>query len=216
MIPITQNMTSVELLWKTRETVLRMLSDRGFSEADDYRLDWETFEEWADDDDISTIKEAMTLVIHKKSKIAFVYWLPEPKLGDQLQTFLLPTIQELSDDPKNVVTIVITDEGVTPSATATIKNLAKKKIVIEIFKTAEITFPIVDHEFVPKHVACSVAEKKQIFKAYNINNANGLPSIATDDAVVRYFGIKKGQLVRIHRPSETQPGCFTITYRICK
>lgn len=209
-------MNTVKLLWKTRETVLRMLSDRGFHEADDYRLDWESFEEWAGDDEISTIKEAMTLTIHKKAKVAFVYWLNEPKLGDQLQTFLLPTIQELSDDPKNVTTIVITDEGVTPSATATIKNLAKKKIIVEIFKTAEITFPIVDHAYVPKHVVCSLAEKKQIFKAYNITSASGLPSIATDDAVVRYYGIKKGQLVRIHRPSETQPGCFVITYRICK
>merc|ERR1712062_739571 len=91
----------------------------------------------------------------------------------------------------------------------TITNYAKKSLdalkpqyIFDVFLQQELMVNIMDHVLVPKHVLLSDGEKKQLLDRYNVKESQ-LPRIQKEDAVARYLGLEKGQVVKIIRTSET-------------
>ena len=87
----------------------------------------------------------------------------------------------------------------------------KNELLIEIFTLSELTVNIIEHELVPKHILLSLKEKEDLLKRYRIKDSQ-LPKILMSDPVARYLGLKRGDVVKIERKSETA-GKY-ITYRI--
>ena len=75
----------------------------------------------------------------------------------------------------------------------------------------ELLVNITRHELVPKHMILCDAEKAELLKRYRARESQ-LPKIQCEDAIARYFGVHKGQVMKIIRPSETA-GRY-VTYRI--
>lgn len=199
----------LKLLWNSRKTILRLLEIQKYA-VSSYHLSFEDFLEWAEGDSIRTNKEAMTLVLSKerpKPEKVVIMWLADGKLGENIQNVLFRMNKEESNRA-----IVIVDDGVTPSANALIKNLARKKIRIETSLLRELQFVITDHEYVPEHKLCGPKIKNEILKAYGIK-INEMPAIKINDPAIKHLGAYKGQLVQIIRESDTQPGNKIITYR---
>lgn len=80
--------------------------------------------------------------------------------------------------------------------------LIEQGIRAENFREEDLLVNITKHELVPKHILLSDEEKKVLLDRYRLREVQ-LPRIQSDDPVARYLGLRKGQVVKIIRKSET-------------
>lgn len=107
--------------------------------------------------------------------------------------------------------IMVTHVPLSPAARkslASIESLAK----IECFLEDDLLVNITHHELVPKHVLLSREEKTALLKRYRLKETQ-LPRLLQKDPIARYLGLKRGQVVKIIRNSETA-GRYA-SYRLC-
>lgn len=193
--------------WKSRETVLEMLTDRGYDVLD-MSLTKEEFIEWAEEDSIETIKESLAFCAEKGDERTYVAWSVDPKLGLKISNILIEM-----EKHKAKRAIVVVDLSVTSNTNGIITSCRVNKIYIDYFTLEELQINKMKHKLVPKHILCSKAEKLQVYKAYGIKSSDSLPHMAFDDPAARYFGAVKQDLFKIVRDSRTQPGQQSISYR---
>lgn len=96
--------------------------------------------------------------------------------------------------------ILITQQAVTSAAMKIVPVVLPS--VIETFQEQDLLVNITHHELVPKHVLLSPEEKGRLLERYRLKESQ-LPRIQTSDPVAKYLGLRRGQVVKIIRKSET-------------
>ncbi|CAE6516153.1 unnamed protein product [Rhizoctonia solani] len=97
--------------------------------------------------------------------------------------------------------IIVFMEKMTPSARKVISAMSSQ-YSLEEFAEADLLVNITHHKLVPQHQVLTPAEKKALLERYRLKETQ-LPRIQLIDPVARYYGLKRGQVVKITRPSET-------------
>lgn len=106
--------------------------------------------------------------------------------------------------------LFIYQQGITPSASKLIPSVAPA--TIETFQESDLVVNITKHILVPTHLKLSEPEKKELLERYRLKESQ-LPRIQREDPVAKYLGLKRGEVVKIIRRSETS-GRYA-SYRIC-
>ncbi|XP_058773401.1 DNA-directed RNA polymerases II and IV subunit 5A-like [Vicia villosa] len=190
-------------LHRVHRTVLQMLRDRNYLVLDsEINMSRQEFKEKLD---INLKGGAPTYFKTNKddpSDKIFVYFVRVAKLG----LSVLTKIRERMESEGVERSILVSRSK--PSEA--LKDLAPKHR-IELFQEDELLVNVTEHELVPEHQVLTEAEKENLLETYTVKETQ-LPRMFVTDPVARYYGLKRGQVVRIIRPSETA-GTY-VTYRI--
>ncbi|KAK4938761.1 DNA-directed RNA polymerases II 24 kDa polypeptide (RNA polymerase II subunit 5) [Elasticomyces elasticus] len=211
----------VTRLWRTWRTVLEMLVDRGYAIAtEELTISRDQFQnKFCDrqaghaDRRLMRLQAAPTEEMIKRDTprptksnpdpqtTAGTIWVefsPETTIGiKHLRAFA----QHL-DQHKFTTGIFITIGPVTAAALRAFEPLTERGIAAEWFQEQDLLVNITRHELVPKHVLLSAEEKKVLLDRYRLKETQ-LPRIQYSDPVARYLGLKRGNVVKIIRKSET-------------
>merc|ERR1719478_523612 len=140
--------------------------------------------------------------------VVLVFFPPDEKLG--LQLLLNYTNRMIQEDVKRG--IIVAQGPLTAVSKRQMPLLEKEGVILEIFQQKELLVNITHHVLVPSHTVLTRNEKKILLQRYKVKETQ-LPRIQFDDPVARYYGMRRGQVARIVRPSETA-GRY-VTYRLC-
>lgn len=186
-------------IWRVRHTVLQLCHDRGYLITQD-ELE-ETFEIFKSQYE-GTIPDRNELTIlcahhNNANDKMFVFFPDEPKIGVKtVQNYVI----KMEEESVNRAIIVVR-MGLTPSAKQAMRNVAPEYIMEE-FLESEMLINITEHELVPQHILLTSEEKEELFARYKLKESQ-LMKMLTTDPVARYYGYKRGQVIKIIRKSDT-------------
>ncbi|KAL6512082.1 DNA-directed RNA polymerases II and IV subunit 5A [Orobanche gracilis] len=178
-------------LHRIRKTVMEILRDRGYMVGD--------FEiEMSRHQFIQKYGENMKredLIINKglrsnNSEQIYVFFPEEPKVGVKT----MKTYTNRMKEEGVYGAILVVQQNLTPFA-----------------KEAELLINIKEHVLIPEHQLLTPEEKKSLLERYTVKETQ-LPRIQITDPIARYYGLKRGQVVKIIRPSETAGRYVTYRY----
>lgn len=199
-------------LWRIRKTILQLCHDRGYIvTSDELEQTQDQFKQTYGDKPSQgepNRAKLIVLVSHNDDPTdqLYVFFPDEAKVGQKTIEAYLKKIEE----EEITRAIIVVSQGMSPKARSLIESM-KPKYTLEPFNDSELMVNITNHFLVPTHILLTSDEKKELLIRYKLKE-NQLPRIRCDDPIARYFGLKRGQVVRIVRTSETA-GRY-VTYRL--
>mmetsp|Transcript_12622 Transcript_12622/g.21356 ORF Transcript_12622/g.21356 Transcript_12622/m.21356 type:complete len:203 (-) Transcript_12622:212-820(-) len=195
-------------LARVYQTITKMLDDRGYLLST--KMKEASKEQFREDFGDEPSRAAMTIMVPKKddpTEQIFVFFPDEPKVGVKT----IKTYASHMKDESVQRAILVVQVNLTPHARQSLVEV-QSRFLIEQFQEAELLVNITRHVLVPVHVLLSDDDKKILLQRYKVKETQ-LPRIQLSDPVARYYGVRRGQVMRIIRPSETA-GRY-VTYRLC-
>ncbi|CAB1120373.1 unnamed protein product [Ectocarpus sp. 6 AP-2014] len=197
-------------IYRIRQTCMKMLEKRGYNVLQEHVS--MTSEAFLQQYGPEPNRHDLTLLVEKVDDPMdqiFVFFPDDEKVG--VKPIRSYSEKMLEEEVKRA--IIVIKGGITPFARSAIQELcAQREVQVEDFKDAELMLDITEHTLVPEHQVLSSEQKAELLKRYKLKDTQ-LPRIQSTDPVARFFGMQKGQVCKITRPSETA-GRY-VTYRLC-
>ncbi|KAL7627594.1 DNA-directed RNA polymerases II 24 kDa polypeptide (RNA polymerase II subunit 5) [Parahypoxylon ruwenzoriense] len=223
------NEKAIVRTWRAWRTVHEMVQDRGYELAEsEVKISLDSFKTQYCTIDGSILRAKMKFSARpspemiKKSTPPATPSNPEPQADigtiwveflddDSLGAEQMRKFGRFCAHEHHKTGILVSHVAVSASAKKEIAKFAQWTS-IEWFLEEDMLINITHHELVPRHVVLSREEKTALLKRYRLKETQ-LPRILQKDPVAKYFGMKRGQVVKIIRKSETA-GRYA-SYRLC-
>ncbi|CAI8594746.1 unnamed protein product [Vicia faba] len=194
-------------LYRIYKTVLQMLRDRNYviSETEVNMTRQEFTSTFGDHMKREDLVISRSYKNNPDDKI-FVFFVNDAKIG-------VKTIRDIIQRmlTENVFRgILICQSPLSHHGRAAVSEMASK-CRLEVFLEDELLVNITMHYLVPPHQVLTDAEKKALLNKYTVKETQ-LPRILMTDPIAKYYGLRRGQVVRIIRPSETAGRYVTYRY----
>ncbi|KAJ8760106.1 hypothetical protein K2173_010962 [Erythroxylum novogranatense] len=197
--------TEAHRYYLARRTVLEMLKDRGYSvPVSEIDMSLEEFVAiYGPSPDADRLRLSFCLQLDSSRRILVIFCGP-PVIKVSAIRFIAAQIvnkETLSS------LILILQKDITSQARKALDLFSFK---VEIFQITDLLVNITKHVLKPRHQVLTEPEKKKLLKKYNIEEKQ-LPRLLKKDAIARYYGLERGQVVKV-----TYSGEITgshVTYR---
>jgi DNA-directed RNA polymerase I, II, and III subunit RPABC1 len=208
---VTELSPATSRLFRIRKTTLKMLSSRGYIVEED-KISQSAKEFLAEFPGGDVTREQLQMFLEKEDDAAdqiMVVFMEDDTVGVKPIKMLTDKMQKLNATRA----LMVVKHNITPFAKSAIAVCqTQQKITLEVWRESELLVDITEHELVPTHEVLDDQSKAELLARYRLKPGQ-LPRIQHRDPVARYYGMEKGQVVKITRDSETA-GRY-ITYRIC-
>jgi len=182
-----------QTLYKVSNTVLEMLSDRGYIVPDIENISFEEFVIKYNNKNIDIFIDNEI----KKEK-AYIHFHNEIKnfSKNDLKNIMQNIISKYNDQNINLILILREKEN-----SAISKELSKDTYKnVEIFLRKNMVFNVTKHVYVPKHIILTKDEEKEVLEKYYTTKGK-LPKMPKSDPIAKYYGMKSEQVCKIIRKS---------------
>jgi len=205
-------MSLLEKIYKSRKTVIEMMEDRG--------VDMDKFKQYS----INEVELMINNIPKANKDISpidisvgnyLIKYILTPKIRvTNLITLTNNFIENINEGDTIIFIIrdrITSEENIEEFFDSIYLN---NKIFVQYFYLDTLTFNVTHHSMVPAHKILSKEETNNLVKSLYITGISKLPKINKTDPISKYYGIKKGEVFRITRPSETV-GVYYY-YRLCE
>lgn len=145
-------------------------------------------------------REAMTMITSRDSSDLIVYFNGEPAINtERVKQYVLDAQKQGSN---SIILVIAGKVNAITKKYIDTQGKGENAVSMQLFEEDDLIVNITRHELVPKHVPLSDEEAQKVLAAFSLK-ASQLPRILSRDPIAQYFGMKKGQLFKITRKSET-------------
>lgn len=216
-------------MWRVYRTVMEMVYDREYELAEnEVKITLDQFKAKFLDENGDIVRQLLQFSARPSDAMLRKYTplptpenpTPDPDCGTVFVQFVSTDNMGVAQAKDFIHTVVgqharvgilVTRVPLTPAARKFI-TAAESYAQLECFIEEDLLVNITHHDLVPKHVLLSKEEKAALLKRYRLKETQ-LPRILQKDPVARYLGLRRGQVVKIIRNSETA-GRYA-SYRMC-
>ncbi|GAA5889389.1 hypothetical protein JCM6882_000729 [Rhodosporidiobolus microsporus] len=198
-------------LFRVSRTVHELVRDRGYAIAEDeIKMSLDEFKGLYAAGGTAIDKAKINFSASKAESAGdsiFIFYAEEASVGIKTMRKFI----DILESQKISRGVLIYKTSMTPSANKVITAMSQQ-FQIEAFQESELLVNITQHVLVPQHEVMTPEQKKQLLQRYRLKDTQ-LPRIQLHDPVARYYGLRRGQVVKITRSSETA-GRY-VSYRLC-
>ncbi|XP_021908470.1 DNA-directed RNA polymerase V subunit 5A [Carica papaya] len=200
---VDQGSTESHRYYLSRRTALEMLKDRGYEVAvSEIDLSLEEFRAvHGQNPDV----ERLRFSVHHRSDPSKRILVIFCGTGVVKVNTIRSIASQIVNKGSLTGLILIVQNHITSQALKAIDLFSFK---VEIFQITELLVNITKHVLKPKHRVLTDKEKKNLLKKYSIVEKQ-LPQLLKKDAIVRYYGLEKGQVVKVTYDGEITGEHFT-------
>ncbi len=210
--------SEIEILHRVYIHLIQMLEARKYTiDEEDItdKKELSTFKNLFEDENDPDIS-ILQFVAEKEEKNEIqriaIFWSDVEKIGvKQIKSYL-----DFMDENDVNHSILILKNPITTFGKRAIEefniNFSSANKYIEYFEYSELLINITKHVLTPLHIPLSDSEKEELLKHYNLKKDVQLPKLHHTDAIAKYYGLRKGTVVKVIRQSSTDTNY--ITYRV--